>query len=398
MASEFLTEVAVMPNESMTSAERVDCALSFDKPDRVPVVPKIVKSTCINYCGVTPAEAEQDIELAFECMLKFYDDIGGWDAVHCDVPDVAELLVTAWEVVLPVMRPGIDTSEDTVLQVREAEVMTIDDYDRIIAEGWRKFYYEDYIYRIFPFQRGKVFDVMAELDKFASERCAPEWKKRGVEPFLGGFVGNHPFFSLSLMRSFMPFTHDLYERPELVSRAIKRMGHDQIERTLEFIGKNKPKSMLFVEERAEHYPADIFERFWWPHVQELVDATWSEGTVLFLHLDSDWSKKLSCFRRLPRGSYVIQLDGTTDIVSAKEVLRGHGMLDGDVPAALQVFGTPEEVGAYVRNLIDKVGYEGGFFVSTGCETPMEAKFENMKALVDTCKTYELGGKRRSRTI
>jgi hypothetical protein len=76
---------------------------------------------------------------------------------------------------------------------------------------------------------------------------------------------------------------------------------------------------------------------------EIVDAFWPEGIVTFFHLDASWDRNLRYFKQLPRGSAVIDLDGTTDIFAAKEVLRDHLCTSTDVPASLLALGEPEEV-------------------------------------------------------
>ena len=92
-------------------------------------------------------------------------------------------------------------------------------------------------------------------------------------------------------------------------------------------------------------------------------------------------------KKLPKGKCVCDLDGTTDIFKAKEVLDGHTCISGDVPASLLALGTPEEVRHYCQKLIDEVGKGGGFFLTTGCDCPVDAKFENVKMMIDTAKTY-----------
>lgn len=66
-----------MAVESMSRAERVACAMAMEKPDRVPVVPQLETGSCLNYCGVSPAKGYNDTNLAYECMLKTFDDFGG---------------------------------------------------------------------------------------------------------------------------------------------------------------------------------------------------------------------------------------------------------------------------------------------------------------------------------
>ncbi|MDQ1353971.1 MAG: hypothetical protein QG657_4280, partial [Acidobacteriota bacterium] len=60
-----------------------------------------------------------------------------------------------------------------------------------------------------------------------------------------------------------------------------------------------------------------------------------------------------------------------------------------VPASLLTLGTPEEVETYCKKLIDEVGRGGGFILSSGCTVPYNAKFENIKAMINTGKTYQL---------
>jgi uroporphyrinogen-III decarboxylase len=50
-------------------------------------------------------------------------------------------------------------------------------------------------------------------------------------------------------------------------------------------------------------------------------------------------------------------------------------------------GTAAETTAYCKKLIDVVGKGGGFILGVACGTPVDAKFDNLKAMIDTAKTY-----------
>jgi len=52
-------------------------------------------------------------------------------------------------------------------------------------------------------------------------------------------------------------------------------------------------------------------------------------------------------------------------------------------------GNTEEVEAYCRELIDRVGGDGGFILGTGCCVPPNCKPENFRAMIQTGKSYEL---------
>jgi uroporphyrinogen-III decarboxylase len=136
-----------------------------------------------------------------------------------------------------------------------------------------------------------------------------------------------------------------------------------------------------------YYRLDIFEQFEWPYLQRYVDAFIAEGLTVWFHFDTDWSLNLPYLKQLPKGKCVADLDSTTDIFHAKEILGGHMCISGDVPASLLSLGSPEDVRKYCQRLIDEVGRGGGFFLTTGCECPVDAKFENVKMMIDTAKSY-----------
>jgi len=106
-----------------------------------------------------------------------------------------------------------------------------------------------------------------------------------------------------------------------------------------------------------------------------------------MHFDQDWTLNLPYLTELPRKMCVVELDSTTDIFKAKEILKDHMCIAGDVPASLSSIGTPEDMEAYCRKLIDIVGKDTGFILSSGCTVPADAKFENFKMMIDTAKNY-----------
>jgi uroporphyrinogen-III decarboxylase len=62
-------------------------------------------------------------------------------------------------------------------------------------------------------------------------------------------------------------------------------------------------------------------------------------------------------------------------------------ISGDVPASLLTLGNPDNVREYCQKLIDEIGKDGGFMLTTGCECPIDARFDNVRAMVDTAKDY-----------
>ncbi len=377
-----------MARESMTPNERLWAAIRLEKPDRVPVLPTLLPEPAAGLTGLSQAQIARDNQAAVNAVFEVFDEYGGWENPYPAAATPVQLqAVGAYPLKMRI--PGKDLSDDYLFQLQEEEILKREDYDKITEMGMEKFYYEDYVWRITdltPDELQKTIESLAVGFTLFSTKCC----KRDAVPFFVGYA-LHPFFTLSLMRSMVTFTRDLYHDPAPVERALKRMTGDVISKQIGVIKESGISLCMLTEERASgfFYPPAIFERFWWPYTKEIVEAFWSEGIVTLFHLDQCWDKNVRYFRDLPKGSAILELDSATDMFAAKEVLRGHLCLHGDVPAALLSIGKPEEVAAYCKRLIDGIGGDGGFILGSGCSVPPNVKRENFRAMIETGKRYEL---------
>ncbi len=386
-----------MASETMTTRERVMAAMQLEKPDRVPVNVLASAAPYAKIAGITQMEYFADEEKAFNAIHKVFDYTGGWDLDLASITSSslrASKVGTTLALGLRLLFPGIELPEDAPYQAHEVEVLTHEDYDTIADIGWQKFMFEDYAFRIMDITPEDLQQTLEDVAPFFF-KAIEEWKKRDVVTLypVTPFVC-HPFFRLSLGRSMVKFTEDLYYKPEMVEKAMKTMTREVIEEWTGGCQIFDQKFAFIIEERAGgfFYPPKIFERFWLPYTLEIVDALWSQGIITWFHLDTSWDKNMQYFKKFPRGSVVLALDGTSDIFAAKEVLRNHLCLAGDVHPAMMSIGKPEEVEAYCKKLIDGVGSDGGFILGSGCEVPAAVNPENLRAMVQTAKTYELSKK------
>jgi len=197
------------------------------------------------------------------------------------------------------------------------------------------------------------------------------------------------------LRTAREFTLDLYRRPDKVKKTLDVMSKGITQGAIDSMLKagpapsgGMPGIMVSCERGGgTYYNLKIFEYFVWPYIKEEVEAWWNAGFVTTLHFDTDWSKNMPYLLQLPRKSCIVELDSITDMVNAKKILGDHLCLMGDVPASLLSLGNKEEVVANCEKLIDVCGKGGGFMLSSGCEVPPNAKFENVKAMVDTAKNH-----------
>jgi uroporphyrinogen-III decarboxylase len=124
----------------------------------------------------------------------------------------------------------------------------------------------------------------------------------------------------------------------------------------------------------------LWERFVWPYMERIVNEVVDTGLIAILHLDADWTRDLHHFRDLPKGRCVLATDGDTDLFKAKEILGDRMCLMGDVPPAMLSLGSSQQVYEYSTRLIRELGPEG-FILQSGCDIPMNAKLENVQAMV-----------------
>ncbi|MBM3176286.1 MAG: uroporphyrinogen-III decarboxylase [Chloroflexi bacterium] len=375
-----------MSKETMMPAERVQAAIDLKVPDKVPVVPLIMQFA-LQYQGIPQAEAYKDPLKARQALIDTYDALGKYDAAIG-----ANLLWprSSWRISAAPTRmrfPGRGgVAEDAPIQAIEQEIMTAEDYDTIIAKGWNGFC-EEFLPRVTGRPLEKI-DALQKLIMKLSLDDARAWEEHGVW-VLGGATVWSCTMILSICRTLTQFTLDLHRQPDKVQAAIEAMVPDLIQNVIDDIKVSGNPWVFFPLERgsAFYYPVRIFERFELPYLKKMVEAFAEQGFMSILHFDTDWTLNLPYLKELPKGKSICQFDGTTNIFKAKEVLGDHMCLMGDVPASLLTLGTPEEVAAYCEKLIDRVGKGGGFILSTGCECPVDAKFENVKAMIDTARTH-----------
>jgi len=363
-----------MDNQSLLAerGDRITKAVALEKTDRTPVVLEMAAFTA-RVENISIAEWGSDSLISAQAMINTFEKVGGADGVDYGslFPPVLSLL---W--LSKVKLAGKELPEDSLWQVSESELMTKDDYDRIIAEG-----YPNWMMSFFQEKIGAdVFQkIMAEMEKGA--KIQEMWKNKGI-PVMQSGITTIPFEYFCGARSFPKFVRDLYKIPDKVQAAMDAalpfMAPQAIQGNIalgnEYIwvgGWRSAGSML---------SQPLWDRFVFPYLERVINETIDAGLIPILHFDSDWTRDLERFKVFPKGKCILELDGMTDIFKAKEILGDTMCIMGDVPASLFTLGTPDEVYKYSRKLIEEIGPKG-FILHSGCDIPIDAKLENVQAMV-----------------
>ena len=130
---------------------------------------------------------------------------------------------------------------------------------------------------------------------------------------------------------------------------------------------------------------DQFNKFYWPTLKQVIIGLINEGLVPFLFAEGGYNTRLEVIKDLPKGK-VLWLFDQTDIVKAKKILGDVSCIMGNVPLSLLCTAKPGDVEAHCKKLIDSVGRDGGYILSTGAGLD-GTKAENVKALIDFTKSY-----------
>jgi len=362
--------------ESMTSSERIRGAIGLQLPDRVPVG-FLVDTFAATYCGVSVEDFVYKEGVYGWALEQCWEGLGRYDWVALGWGNKRLNLAT-----FPLRFVWVEGN----YQTQEEEIMTPDDYDLIIEKGYSAFL-DSYYPRVRPElaisaeERHAIFDQLIEAMRIEGE----EWRTRGVQP--QPIFAFDPFDMFCQMRSYEKFVLDLYSYPEKILEACEISNQAIIEDTIDMSKRTGLDMVLIALHRSCYFSPRQFERFSLPSLKSLSEELVRAGLVPVLHCDGDWTAHLPYLLELPKAKCIVQLDGSTDIWKAKEILGGHMCIMGDVPASLTTLGTPAEVEEYCMKLMETVGNGGGFILSTGCDVPYTAKPENVKVIVDVAREH-----------
>lgn len=355
--------------------ERVAKTVALEKTDRTPVVLEF-SAFAARVQNMTVAEYVSNSLTSAEAMIKTVEKAGGADGV--DYGSWFKYgLGLLW--LSKVKVPGEELTENELWQVEEIELMKQEDYDRIVAEGWPNWHMSYIQERISP---DMLPLIMADAQN--APKVIKMWKDAGIPQLTGGAgtITTIPFEMFCGGRSFSKFVRDMFKIPDKVQAAMDAVLPYMAPPSLANCKKLGANYMWLGGWRAasDMLSQKQWDRFVFPYYEKLIYATLDAGITPILHFDSNWTRDLARFKDFPKGKIILELDGMTDIFKAKEILGNTMCIMGDVSASLLSLGTPDDVHKYCQKLIEEIG-PTGFILHSGCDIPIDAKLENVQAMV-----------------
>ena len=132
---------------------------------------------------------------------------------------------------------------------------------------------------------------------------------------------------------------------------------------------------------------DQFKTYWWPSFRQMMLDLIAEDLIPMPMWESDCTKRLEIIQDIPKGKAIYWFE-RADIVRAREVLGDTVALRGNVSPSTLTTGTPEDVDAAVKYIVDNVWNNGGrIILDAAFGLPDETPVENVRAMFRAARKY-----------
>jgi uroporphyrinogen-III decarboxylase len=231
------------------------------------------------------------------------------------------------------------------------------------------------------------------------ERFAKAWRgyveKTGI-PLIKGSRMCHPLDLLQYYRGISNLTMDIYEKPAKVKEFCDWVMDFELQHAMQLcmvMGAGEvpgADTIFFYNGGPPGMSPKIYDEFYWPYAKKMVDIAVKRGFKVWNHWDNDHTPFLETIKAMAdgiaKGKIVMDFE-KTNMKKAKQALKGKVAIYGNVSSAMLVYGTPEEVDTYCRQLIEDCAADGGFILGSECEVPWDSKPENVRAMLKAAEKY-----------
>ena len=205
--------------------------------------------------------------------------------------------------------------------------------------------------------------------RLAKERIADK-------PVLAGMIG--PYSLAGRLMDVTEIMYVCYDEPEAVHAVLEKATAYLIE----YAGAMKQAGadgIVIAEPLAGILSPDMAAEFSHPYVKKIVDAMQSEEfAVIYHNCGNSVSHMLSGIFSIGAAAY--HFGNAVDMAAVMAAAPSDCLCMGNVdPAAQFVQGTPESMTEATRDLLAQCGNYKNFVISSGCDIPYHAKWENIQA-------------------
>lgn len=340
---------------TLTPFQRVMAAIELKEPDRVPVVPMITYTTA-QLISIQFSEALYSAEKMAKALVAGYRS-AGYDGIYVGWESSFNLMAEAMGCKLQVQPNNIAFVKDQLIKEQS-------DLDKIKVAD--------------PEQDGRL-PIHLKAINLVKEKIGED------VPIFKYVPG--PVTLASILRNQDQFLMDLVRNPEFVydilkssTESSKRFAVATVEHGADIVVVADPIASSTV------ISPETFDQFALLPIKEVLKAISEVGGIPSLHICGKTSPILE--RMVDAGARLIELDYQVDLAFAKNKIGKKVCIEGNIdPVSVLLNGKPNDVKREARECIKKAAKDGGFILSSGCEVPLNAPFENIRAMVSAAKKY-----------
>ena len=217
--------------------------------------------------------------------------------------------------------------------------------------------------------------VCTEGIRLAKERIADK-------PVLAGMIG--PYSLAGRLMDVTEIMYVCYDEPEAVHAVLEKATQYLIQ----YAGAMKQAGadgIVIAEPLAGILSPDMAAEFSHPYVKKIVDAMQTEDfAVIYHNCGNSVSHMLPGIFSIGAAAY--HFGNAVDMADVMAAAPADCLCMGNVdPAAQFVQGTAESMTEATRQLLEKCGHYKNFVISSGCDIPYHAKWENIHAFFNALK-------------
>jgi MtaA/CmuA family methyltransferase len=331
----------------MTSLERFNSVLKFEKPDRVPVCP-FVMAFAAKFAGVPYSQYCTDHKQLVKAQIASVEHFG-YDIVTPDTDPYREAEACGAE---------IEFVEDDLPLEKKAAIVNKQDFLK---------------FRIPDFNsHRRLADKIYGVEKLREVT-------NGEMPVLGWVEA--PFQSASILRGLNDFMLDIYEDTEFIMELMEfsyelsvKYALAQVDAGAHIIGIGDAVATMVSKNTYEEYA--------FPYTRKLIAEIKNTGAKVKYHICGDSTHLLPLIKDL--NADLVNIDTKVDLVKAREVLGRTTAIKGNIdPVDVLLNGDEAKIIKASKDCLGAI--PDGFMLSPGCEVPKNTPHKNMKAMVHSVR-------------
>lgn len=377
-------------------------ALRNEKPDKIPIRPFVAEFVA-KYAGYTCQQVCHDYNLAFEAAVKCAKEFD-WDAVVANMVYVWTGLAQAAGLRYYGI-PGIGIPHTVgfnyIEPPEDQAFMREDEYDALIDDP-TGFLYNVWLPRVstevtrigqpatYRNNLALVKSSMAMLTYFYAfgPQIGRLRSECGTASAIAG-IFKAPFDIIAdKLRGYVGLTMDMHTQPDKVLKACEALMPHLVHVGLTTADPAKQVPIGFWMHRGcvPFISPKQFASHYWPTLRPCIEEFWKHGHQTMFYAEGKWDAHLDDFATLPERSILFHVD-QGDIFLAHRKLHHKFALSGGIPNVLLSYGTPDEVRAHARKVIDGVAKDGGYIMDAGAIMQDDTSIENLRALTEFTREH-----------